>query len=388
MTGDTSRLGIAEKRPLFWLYASHLWGLWGIALSNGLLVLALAATAWRAKSLEWRRLRPIALPVSAYLMLLGASIALSYEPVVSLVEGKEVLSLLPLLLAPLLVRGREQVRRVLNGFNLMAALAAVYGLSQFFNGFGVEHRIRGPFSHYMTFAGVLMIADVLLIAQLVHPRGRKVWWRVLILVPINLALMGSLTRSAWVALFLTLTGLLIVRAPRWLLAYLPAGVLFFVLAPAPVVARVVSIFDLRDVSNYDRVCMVDAGLKMIAERPLFGIGPGMVSVRYPLYRHPSAPRETVPHLHNSLLQLTAERGLLSLVALIWIMGASFLTAWRGYRREVAEGGGCKDLYLGVILALLAFHLAGLFEDNWSDTEVQRIVLFAAAIPYCLRGPVP
>ena len=31
---------------------------------------------------------------------------------------------------------------------------------------------------------------------------------------------------------MTLTGLLIVRAPRWLLAYVPAGVLFFVLAPA------------------------------------------------------------------------------------------------------------------------------------------------------------
>ena len=110
----------------------------------------------------------------------------------------------------------------------------------------------------------------------------------------------------------------------------------------------------------------------------------MVDVRYPIYRHPAAPRQWVPHLHNSFIQLAAERGLLSLVALLWIMGASFLAAWRGYRREVAEGGGRQDLYLGVILALLAFHLAGLFEDNWSDTEVQRIVLFAAAIPYCLR----
>jgi O-antigen ligase len=53
---------------------------------------------------------------------------------------------------------------------------------------------------------------------------------------------------------------------------------------------------------------------MVAERPLFGIGPDLVEARYPIYRHPTAPRYTVPHLHNDLLQLAAERGLPALAA--------------------------------------------------------------------------
>ena len=36
-----------------------------------------------------------------------------------------------------------------------------------------------------------------------------------------------------------------------------------------------------------------------------------------------------------------------------------------------------------MLALLAFNVAGLFENNWGDTEVQRPALFVLAIPFCL-----
>jgi hypothetical protein len=39
--------------------------------------------------------------------------------------------------------------------------------------------------------------------------------------------------------------------------------------------------------------------------------------------------------------------------------------------------------MGMLLALLAFNLAGLFENNWGDTEVQRPALLLLAIPFCL-----
>ena len=47
-------------------------------------------------------------------------------------------------------------------------------------------------------------------------------------------------------------------------------------------------------------------------------------------------------------------------------------------------GARVDLYLGAGAALLAFSLAGLFENNWGDTEVQRMALFLLAVPFCLR----
>jgi len=288
-------------------------------------------------------------------------------------------------LGPLLVRGERRTRRLVDALVVSGALIACYGLLQFLDGYGgLDRRIRGPFSHWMTYAGVLLICDLLLLARLsVDPASRRSW-RWIALAAINLGLLGSLTRGAWVALAIMLAALLALRRPRYLLAFLPAALLFLLLAPVPLVNRILSIADLQDSSNYDRLCMADAGLRMIAERPLFGIGPDMVQRRYALYRNPTAPRFWVPHLHNDLLHLTAERGLSSLAAYIWLMAAPIALAVRRYRAEGGARGPRADLYLGTILALAGFNLAGLFEYNWGDTEVQRLALFLLAIPFCLK----
>src|SRR5262249_41752131 len=44
-----------------------------------------------------------------------------------------------------------------------------------------------------------------------------------------------------------------------------------------------------------------------------------------------------------------------------------------------------DLYLGTILALVGFNVAGLFEYNWGDIEVQRLALLVMALPFCLEA---
>jgi O-antigen ligase len=106
----------------------------------------------------------------------------------------------------------------------------------------------------------------------------------------------------------------------------------------------------------------------------------MVAELYPIYRNPTAPRHTVGHLHNTFIDLAAERGLLSLAAYLWLMMAGAVVAARGWRR-----GEARDLNLGVLLAVVAFNIAGLFEANWRDTEVQRLVLFLLAAPFVVRS---
>jgi O-antigen ligase len=304
----------------------------------------------------------------------------------------EILTLGTLWVAPLLVRGERAVRRLVDGTVIVISLAALEGMAQLLADAGqldLDRRIRGPFSHYMTFSGVLLICDLLLLATLAwNPERRRSGWRWIALVLLNLGLVGTLTRGAWIALALTLPLLLALRRPRFLLAGLPVAVLLAALAPVPVVRRALSIFDLRDASSYDRLCMLDAGLAMVRERPLFGLGPDQVKERYAIYRHPTAPRYTVPHLHDTVLQLAAERGLTGAAAYLWLMGAAIALAWRRYRAEGGATGPRADLYLGSLLALLAFNVAGLFENNWGDAEVQRLTLFLLAIPVCLPDYCP
>ena len=393
----------------FWLYAAHLYALVGLAASNVLAGLTLLSAPWTAR----RGLAPVAGPLAAarrallaavglYVVFLLVAIAASYDPAKSLRATSEIFTLATLGLGLVLVRGERQARRVVDGLVVVGALAAVWGLAQTLVGYGeLDRRIRGPFSHWMTFSGFLLLCDLLLVAALLFPRdgpwSRAVGsrralvaraWRWAAFVAINAALLGSLTRSVWVALAAALVVAVGLRKARALALVPVAATAFVLLAPVPLVARALSIADLSDPSNYDRLCMAEASLYMIAERPLTGLGPEMVEERYPIYRPPTAPRYWVPHLHDSFLQLAAERGLPALAAYLAMTAAALAAAWIGFRREGGRAGPRADLWLGALLALVAFNVAGLFENNWGDTEVQRLVLFVMALPFCLGPPGP
>ncbi|MCH9649913.1 MAG: O-antigen ligase family protein [Deltaproteobacteria bacterium] len=336
-----------------------------------------------------RPVRPLSPEARSWLLWLAVYVAfgmgstlLSYDPVVSSGSLSSLFNLTAPLLGLMLIRSERHIRWVVRGVILLGLALSVVGLVQY--GLGQDdltHRIRASLSHYMTFAGVLLLSDCLLLAWMIFGRGKKPWWGWLGLVTINLALLGSYTRNAWVGLVVALTLLLWVRKPRLLWSYLPVGVLLAFLLPQPMVERVASIADVRDPANYDRLCMTHAGLSMIAERPVFGLGPGMVSQRYAIYRHPTAPRSWVPHLHNSYMNIAAERGLVSLFAFVGLILASLLTAKRRLNQEGGKEGPRADLYLGVLAAILAFSVAGFFEDNWADTEVQRVFLFVLILPF-------
>jgi O-antigen ligase len=379
-----------RERIGFWLYAASVASIFSLAISNVILGLTLLALPWtHRRPVPWGRTPALWIFLGLYVLLYGSAILASYELGVSARGATEVFTLSSLFMAPLLLRRERQVRAVVDALVVVATVLACQGLSQYLFGYGdIDRRIRGPFSTYMTFSGFLLICDLLLVAMMVYtPRWRSLWrWGALLVI--NAALLGSYTRNAWVGLLVALMVLALIRAPRLLLAFAPAAVIFIVLAPVPLVHRVTSIFNPRDISNYDRLCMLKAGLTMVRESPVFGIGPDVVRHRYALYRPASAPRYNVPHLHNSLLQLAAERGLPALASYLGLTLAAMGLAWSRFRQEGGTLGTRADLWTGALLAILAFNVAGLFENNWGDAEVQRTALFALAIPFCLEAAEP
>ncbi len=379
-----SRFGFAT-------YALHVWTIFGIALSNVFLGLTVLAAPWAVRHWDtaWRRFRPLAIPLGLYYLFIAASVASSYDPRVSVGDLGQSFALMTLILGIFLLSDDRRVRTVVTGLGAVGGLIAADGLGQFLFGYGsLQNRIRGPFSHYMTFAGVLLICDFFLLGEMLAGGHGKSLWRWLSLLAINLALLLCMTRSAWVGFAVALTLLLALSARRLLWIYIPAVLLFALLAPRPLLHRVASIGNLEDVTSYDRLCMLEAGLKMIRERPLFGIGPNLVAQRYPIYRQPSAPRVWVPHLHDAWLEIAAERGLLSLGAYLWLTLISLRRAYRGYRREGTSATARRGWFAGALFAIIAFNLAGLFENNWGDAEVQRLALFALCLPFALDEEEP
>jgi O-antigen ligase len=106
---------------------------------------------------------------------------------------------------------------------------------------------------------------------------------------------------------------------------------------------------------------------------LLGVGPANVKEIYPLYRKHDAPRFRIPHLHNNLIQLWAERGVLAMAAYLLLLGLFLrecIRSWNGSASRFAEVG------LAVTMGLFA---AGMFEFNFGDTEVFWMFLDVCAV---------
>ena len=147
----------------------------------------------------------------------------------------------------------------------------------------------------------------------------------------HLALLLTYTRSAWLGWIVAVAVLLILKWPKALAWAVPLAILAISLAPLPFFSRVISSFDIKQSSNLDRIRMAEAGVEIIKDYPLLGVGPANVKEVYPLYRKHDAPRFRIPHLHNNIIQLWAERGVLALVAYLFLQ---FL-----FLRECARGWG-------------------------------------------------
>lgn len=317
----------------------------------------------------------------------------------SLWESKDLLLIVTFYLVLLLARDADHATRLVGVFLLAVSAMALYGLGQVWlcaarpeplEGAWLERlcrttwifRAKGPFSIYMTFAGVLAIALILLLAQLIYLPSRWRSW----MAPAGLvglvALALTYSRNAWLGLLAGAVGLVATtrRALPALLVVLGLVGLLLLL-PSPFQARVRSIANPSDPTVRERLMMWQSGLAILRDHPLTGIGPGQVSVRYPAYRHPEATKPSTSHLHNSPLQVAVERGLLGLGAWVWLWVAFFLEGWRAVRGLAPSARRERALGWGGLMAVAGFLVAGLFEYNFGDSEVVMLAYAAMALPF-------
>jgi O-antigen ligase len=278
-----------------------------------------------------------------------------------------------------LVDSPERGRAVVLAFAASAVALSLYGVWQFFHGGDDLHaRIRSTLSHYMTFSGLAVLAGCLLLGFGFEARGR---WRLLgalALVPLGAVLL-TFTRNAYVGLVAALVLFATVRRPALLLPIAAALVAVYLLAPPGIRDRIRSTADLSDTTNRDRIAMAKAGWRMVRENPVFGLGNDMVQPYYPLYREPGAPRWNVPHLHDNVIQLAAANGPFAAAAYVAIVLVFLARAIALVRRRDAPDRA--SLWAGALLAGAAISVAGLFEYNFGDTEVEMATLIVLALPF-------
>ena len=361
-----------------------LFGFLTFLISPAYIVFGILALLWMAdvgRAGRWRQaLRgPMVLCLGLQALFLVLSTVFSRNPAASAqhLAGVSLFLLLPI--AVDLFDRPERARAVLLAVAANGLLLSAIGVWQFAHGGNdLENRITGPLSHYMTFSGLTMIGGCVLLGLALEGRGAWRWVGMSAVVPLG-AMLLTFTRNAYVGILLAVVVYLALRRPRGLVWLVPALVLVFVLSPAAIRARIRSIPSLKDITNRDRISMVHAGARMIADDPLFGIGPEMVRAQYPLYRDPDAAQWRVPHLHDNALQLAAASGLPEAAAYLAMMALFFVRTIRLLAREWRPAQSA--LLAGAFLAGAALFCAGFFEYNWGDTEVEMATLLVLAVPF-------
>src|ERR1700682_982414 len=371
-----------------------------IAISQILLALAVAALLISGQKL---RLPPIKLPLLLFLLGTVISLAFSEDPGAGLPQIRKFFVFLELLVVFSTLRDTVLIRRLMLSWAAIGGLIAVRGLVQFagkvreahelgrnfYDYYAPAERLTGFMSHWMTFSGqemfaLLMLASFLFFAPAAIQR-RWVW--LLCAGLMSLSRLLGFTRSIWLAT--AAAGVYLCWFfRRWLVPLTPVAlVLLFFLSPAAVRERITSLTKPKQGvdSNEFRVVTWRTGVRMIEQHPLLGLGPEGVKLHFAEYVPADIPRPLPSgwygHLHNIYLHYAAERGIPTMLVLMWLLLEVLFDFWRGLGALPPGRSNRRFLLHGGIAVVLATMVAGFFELNLGDSEVLTMFLVVVACGY-------
>lgn len=392
-----------ERAAYFLTCGSAVSILFSIAVSQILLGLAFAALLLSGGRM---RLPPIRLPLALFFLGTVVSVLLSVDPRAGTPQIRKFFVFLILLLVYSTFRNLNQVRNIVLVWAAVGSVSATRGLFQFlqkyqeaqalgrdFYTYYVGERITGFMSHWMTFGGQSMIVLLMLAAFLfLAPpnRWKAAGWFAAALLSVSLVL--GLTRSIFLlGLPLGLMYLLWFWR-RWLVLAVPLIAIVGAAAISPIRERAISVLQPhgeRD-SNQHRIVTRRTGIRMVQAHPWFGLGPEQPKFQFNKYLPPDIhlplPDGYYGHVHNIYIQYAAERGIPTLLALLWMIGKILYDFIVGLRRGAT--GDARFLLHGAIAVILAILAEGYYEYNLGDSEVLTLFLVVVGFGYLALEKVP
>lgn len=128
-----------------------------------------------------------------------------------------------------------------------------------------------------------------------------------------------------------------------------------------------------------RLVMWKATMRIIQARPLTGVGAGAWEVDIPLYQKEGSQLETDYYVHNEILQLLAEYGLVGWLFLLLLFGYLLRSFWRTLRNKTPEGQAEAPLRAFTLLGLLMFLIVSNAGFPWRMASTGAIFAMGLAI---------
>jgi hypothetical protein len=181
---------------------------------------------------------------------------------------------------------------------------------------------------------------------------------------------------------------LVVRLWRWPALLLVGGVLLaggvgLVAFGGAVGGAAQTVAEARgNLASPDRTGALHAALRLVAQHPVTGTGPGQANLRWKGHDHGV---QRYAYVHNEYLQVTVELGLVGLVLLASLLVASTRLLWRA-----RPTGPTSATWAGVVAAAAAFAIHSGFDFVWHLPAIVLTVglLVGLVLPAPDRIPPP
>ena len=363
-----------------------------IAAAHSILGAGLALLLLRPRAV---RLPRIAWPLIALLVWTLVSAVASDDPAAALPQVKKLYVFAILPLAYTALRTADMCRRATEAWFVVLVAACGLAIAEFgtatarelgrggdFHGLLIADRIRGFYSHWMTFSQAATLGALTLACYLLYGRrrpGSGIWFACGAVMAVALVL--SFTRSAWLALLVGGLYLMAIAKPKALALVPVAIVALYVFGPSGLQERIRSI---RPEANQSRIVMWRTGLNMVAAHPLLGVGPERVGPRFAEFQ-PEDVEELPPgfygHLHNLYIHYAAERGVPAALIVLWLFGQILFDMRRGLKRLPKAYDDRRFLLQAGAAGTLVIAVLSCFDVTLGDSEVLAAFLALAAIAY-------
>jgi len=285
---------------------------------------------------------------------------------------------------------------------MSAILATAFGLTDivYFQDFVYwPSKYSGLFEVPITYGEFLVMMQCISLALVLGAKGafesdvkRGIF---LALVCANaVALLLTYSRGPWAAMVLAAFALLIFN--RYYRTFAAALIISIIAAAAVIYPPVTNSAFLNDLNarvmstlggySSGREVIYAAGIAMIKDNPVTGVGIGGVEKNYSDYvkRVEWAPEErkvmVYGHLHNLYLQIYAETGFAGFASFIclciYVLAGRLIKKIRSIKEE---GSVDKAFATGTALAFAAVLVMGLSEYNMFNNEISRILWFYTGV---------
>jgi O-antigen ligase len=357
-------------------------------------------------------------PILAFVFFTLISLFFSVDPLHSLNGLKSVGLVLIFFLVAYNVKDSRQAKKLLLFFMIGSAIVSIYGIGQYFLGVNTQNdkivsrpdflahapqsllnflsmfdgRIIASRGHPLNLAEGLMIGiSIGLCLFFIGSRKQKIWISIVLLLS-GVALVFTFSRTPWIATFLVIMFILIFRPLRYKkIALWTAVILIGIVVISGSISFLMKgnrqsiVKRASNMWDQERVYMWQGGLKIIEHYPVWGVGLKNIDRVYPQY----APREAQliqgwGELHNTFIQIAAERGLLTAAVFFWLLLAYFIETFRFYWKLRQEGGLSSILILGLLGGFTGFVLTGFTEYNFGAAVIAMILWFIMGLTVVIK----